>query len=199
MSPTPSPTLDSSERPWLLLSTLQHFAYCPRQASLILDGVWSDNHLTVSGDVAHERVDQVGTDHRRGIRAHHHVELVCRRLWIRGVGDTVEEGPNGVLTPVEHKLGRGTGDLTPSIVQVVAQALCLEEMTGRSVEEAVVYVVGERRREVIKVSEYREFVEGVVDQAREELEDTVAAPVFEARRCRSCSVLGSCQPKGWLL
>ena len=103
---------------WLTLSALEHYAYCPWQARLLQDGVWADNYLTVQGAAAHERVDTPGTDSRRGVRVHHHVPLGSRRLRVYGVADSVEERPDGSLMPVEHKLGRGAGDLRPLILQV---------------------------------------------------------------------------------
>ena len=185
---------------WLLISTLQHFAYCPNQAALIRDGVWLDNHLTVSGELAHSRVDARGTDRRRGARAHHRVALASGRLGVHGIADTVEEDAQGRLTPVEHKLGRGAGELFPSIVQVVTQALCLEEMTGQVVEQAALFVVEERVREPIEVAKYREEVVALIGRAHAELTSGLGRPSFSSRRCRSCSVLNVCQPRGsrWL-
>lgn len=179
---------------------MQHYAYCPNQAALIRDGVWLDNHLTVSGDLAHERVDELGTDHRRGRRAHHRVALVCHRLKIHGIADTVEEDESGQLAPVEHKWGRGAGNLFPTIVQVVAQALCLEEMTGRKLQCGAVFVVQERVREAVDIETYREDVEALIVQARADLIRALPRPDYASRRCRSCSVLNACQPKGalWL-
>ncbi|MGC3995387.1 MAG: CRISPR-associated protein Cas4 [Propionicimonas sp.] len=178
------------------MSSLQHYAYCPSQASLIRDGVWLDNHLTVSGDLAHERVDQLGTDRRRGKRAHHRVSLVSHRLGIHGIADTIEEDDFGQLSPVEHKWGRGAKDLFPTIAQVVAQALCLEEMTGRHVRECAVFVVQERIREPVDVDAHRDAVENLIVAARKDLAGVPPRPVYVARRCRSCSVLNACQPKG---
>lgn len=178
------------------MSTLQHYAYCPSQAALIRDGVWLDNHLTASGDIAHERVDSVGTDYRHGVKAHHRVALKSERLRIRGVADTIEQHRDGRLVPVEHKLGRGAGDLFPSIVQVVAQAMCIEEMTGSTVEECALFVVAERRREPVMVTEYREAVEQLIGEAHQELAAPSRPPVFQPRLCRSCSVRNSCQPRG---
>lgn len=185
---------------WLLLSTLQHFAYCPSQAFLIRDGVWADNHLTVSGDIAHERVDNLGTDRRRGVRAHHRVRLASARLRVQGIADTIEEDSSGTLVPVEHKLGRGAGDLFPTIVQVVAQALCLEDMTGHSVPLAAVFVVSERRRESIIVDDYRDAVESLIFHAHRDLCLAPPMPKYSSRLCRSCSVVNSCQPRAaeWL-
>lgn len=111
---------------WLRISLVEHYAYCPRQAYLLVDGVWADNHLTVQGTAGHERVDSGGIDYRRGVVVHHRVALVSQRLRLHGFADAVEQHKGGQLLPVEHKRGRGAGDVFPSLAQAVAQAICLE-------------------------------------------------------------------------
>lgn len=188
------------EPDWITLSALQHYAYCPEQARLLRDGVWTDNHLTVEGDAAHERVDQRGIDNRRGVRAHHRVELVSQELGVYGVADTIEEAQSGDLAPVEHKRGRGAGDLGPTIVQVVAQALCLREMTGHAVAVGYIFIVKERRRERVVVDDHAGRVRRLIGEARAELaRERVAAPTYQPRICNRCSVAGACQPGGIVL
>jgi len=68
---------------WLTLSALQHYAYCARQAWLLGDGVWADNHLTVRGIASHERVDSGVTDRRHGLRIHHRVILASSVLRVQ--------------------------------------------------------------------------------------------------------------------
>ncbi|NYI70144.1 CRISPR-associated exonuclease Cas4 [Naumannella cuiyingiana] len=181
---------------WLRLSLLQHYAYCPTQASLILDGTWLDNHLTVEGDTAHERVDQPGFDQRRGVRVHHRVQLHSDALRIHGIADAIEEDVDGRLMPVEHKRGRGAGDLWPTTVQVVAQALCLAEMIGQPVPEAAIFVVRERRREYVDVATHSGRVIELVTEARRRLRVGAIPGVYERLRCKSCSLQNSCQPRG---
>lgn len=182
---------------WITLSALEHYAYCPWQARLLQDGVWADNYLTVQGTAAHERVDTSGVDSRRGVRVHHHVPLASRRLRIHGVADSVEERLDGSLVPVEHKLGRGAGDLRPLILQVTGQALCLEEMRGVQVHEVAVFIVAERRREVFLTSQWRAETERVIAAMRANLSAPPRGrPGYEPSRCRRCSVLEACQPHG---
>lgn len=183
------------EQDWLRLSTLQHYAYCPRQAALLVDGVWADNHLTVEGTAGHERVDSGVIDHRRGVVVHHRVPLTSESLRIHGIADAIEQHQNGRLLPVEHKRGRGAGDPFPSVVQAVAQALCLEEMLGVEVPEVALYVTKERRRDIYLTDDFRTRVVELVEQARWHLRDTIA-PVFKAKLCKSCSVQNACQPRG---
>lgn len=180
---------------WVTLSALEHFAYCPWQARLLQDGVWADNHLTVQGTAAHERVDTPGVDSRRGVRVHHSVALANRRLRIYGIADSIEEHSDGSLIPVEHKWGRGAGDLRPLILQVTAQALCVEEMRGRAVVQGVIYVVSERRREVFLVDDWRAETEAQITALRADLTLSVhTPPTYRAHLCRRCSLLEACQP-----
>lgn len=184
-----------AEQGWLRLSTLQHYAYCPRQASLLIDGVWADNHLTVEGAAGHERVDSGVTNHRRGIVVHHRVPLTSERLRLHGFADAIEQHKDGRLLPVEHKRGRGAGNMFPSIVQAVAQALCLEEMLNVEVPEVALYVTKERRRDLYRTDEYRGRVMDLVGNARQRLRGDIE-PVFKAKLCQSCSVQNACQPRG---
>lgn len=182
---------------WITLSGLEHYAYCPWQARLLQDGVWADNYLTVEGSAAHDRVDSQGIDSRRGVRVHHRVPLASRRLRLYGVADSVEERPDGTLMPVEHKLGRGAGDLRPLILQVTGQALCLEEMRGVQVHEVAVFVVAERRREVFATSHWRDETEAEIAAMRVSLgSPALGRPNYRAARCRRCSLLEACQPNG---
>lgn len=188
------------EPAWITLSALQHYAYCPEQARLLRDGVWADNRLTVEGDTAHERVDQRGSDRRRGVRAHHRVELVSHELGVYGIADTIEETASGDLTPVEHKRCRGAGDLGPTIVQVVAQALCLREMTGLAVSVGYIFIVKERRREHVVVDDHAGRVRKLIGEAHTQLaHERVTAPAYQPRICNRCSVAGACQPGGLAL
>lgn len=181
---------------WLTLSALEHHAYCPWQARLLQDGVWADNHLTIQGSAGHERVDTPAVDSRRGVRVHHRVPVASQRLRVHGIADSVEVRADGSVTPVEHKWGRGTGDLHPLVVQVTAQALCLEEMLGLVIDSVVVYIVGERRRETFATADWRAATEKEIAATRAMLSaGAVSPPQYSARACRRCSLLEACQPR----
>lgn len=66
MSPTPAPPVELTP---VTLSALEHYAYCPRQAGLILleDG-YVDDAATVRGTLLHHRVHEPGEDNRPGVR-----------------------------------------------------------------------------------------------------------------------------------
>ena len=57
------------EEDWLLLSGLQHFAFCRRQWALIhIEDQWAENYRTVDGHLMHERVHDQKFRESRGDR-----------------------------------------------------------------------------------------------------------------------------------
>ena len=76
--------------------------------------------------------------------------LASRRLGLAGVADIVEfhrAGDGETPYPVEYKRGKPKLHRADE-VQLCAQALCLEEMTGRPVPEGALFY-GETRRRVV--------------------------------------------------
>lgn len=191
--------MEDAEREPIPLSALQHAVYCLRQAALIhLERLWADNRFTAEGHVMHAAADKPGARHQRGVRRVHALPVACRRLGIAGVADLVEfhlEGDGERAFPVEFKRGKPKKHRADE-VQLCAQALCLEDMTGRAVPEGALYYGETKRR-----------VDVTFDKALRALTvDTIAAlaAVFESRttpppttetaRCRACSLRDQCQP-----
>lgn len=131
------------------LSALQHAVYCLRQAALIhIERVWEENRFTAEGRVVHDTA-HIPAERRRGkMRRVMALALACRRLNIAGVADLVEfrdEGDGEVAYPVEYKRGKPKLHRADE-VQLCAQALCLEEMTGRPVPEGALFYAETKRR-----------------------------------------------------
>ena len=124
------------------ISALQHAVYCLRQAALIhIERVWAENRFTAEGRVLHDVTHEAGTRKERGVRRVTALPLACRRLNIVGVADLVEfrRGEGGETAfPVEYKRGKPKRHQADE-VQLCAQALCLEEMTGRAVPEGALF------------------------------------------------------------
>jgi CRISPR-associated exonuclease Cas4 len=96
--------------------------------------------------------------------------------------------------PVEYKHGprrvREHDDL-----QLCAQALCLEEMTGKPVlRGAIFHHSSRRRREVVFHSHLRENVETTVAAIRTMFSSKMLPPPVNDARCRHCSLQESCMP-----
>ena len=53
----------------IMISALEHYAYCPRQCALIhVEQSYEENVFTLRGNRAHERVDEPGRETREGVR-----------------------------------------------------------------------------------------------------------------------------------
>src|SRR5689334_20612357 len=116
---------DDEER--VMLSALEHYAYCPRQCGLIhLEQVFDENLYTLKGHMAHERADTPTTRSEEGMRVERGLPLWSRRLGLTGRADVVE-WHGDVPYPVEYKVGRRREWIYEAL-QVCAQGMCLEEM-----------------------------------------------------------------------
>ncbi len=76
---------------WLLLSGLQHFAFCRRQWALIrIEDQWAENYRTVDGHLMHERVHDQKFRESRGDRLTvRGLAIPSARLGISGQCDAV--------------------------------------------------------------------------------------------------------------
>lgn len=181
----------------LPISALQHLVYCPRQCALIhVERLWSENALTAEGRVLHSRQDEPGFETRGGICTRRSVRVFSRRLGIHGVCDGVEEilAPDGSVsryTPVETKHGRPKRDRC-DVVQLCAQALCLEEMHGVRVEEAFLFYGQTRRRLAVPIDEsLRAETLRLIAELREMLEERVTPPPVVERLAHAEDAAGA--------
>jgi CRISPR-associated exonuclease Cas4 len=182
------------------LSALQHAVYCLRQAALIhLERAWAENRFTAEGAVLHEVADKGGARRARGVRRVNALPLASRRLGLVGKADLVEFAPDGrggeTPYPVEYKRGRPKLHRADE-VQLCAQGLCLEEMTGQAVPAgALFYAETKRRVEVPFDAALREETEAAARAMAEVMASGVTPPPTPHRsRCRACSLLDLCRP-----
>jgi len=180
----------------LNVSALNQYAYCPRRCGLIyLESEFSDNIHTMRGNAEHERVDMSGwITTRDGARAEYTLPVWSEQLGLIGRCDVVEFWPDGTIYPVEYKHGArkkwGNDDL-----QLAAQALCLEEMTGKVVTRGAIYHHGSRRRREVAITpDLREQVKQTVAAIRAMLKSGKLPPPANDARCRECSLKEICQP-----
>jgi CRISPR-associated exonuclease Cas4 len=196
LCPTGSPSLNHSEADESLpLSALQHWLFCPRQCGLIhIERVWAENLFTAEGRIFHERADAGQPESRDGIRILRAVQVASVRHGLHGIADVVELR-GGVPYPVEYKRGRPKSHRADE-VQLCAQGLCLEEMTGQSVPEGALFFGTARRRKIISFDDtLRDLTLDIARQARDAINSGILpGPVFETRRCTSCSMHDLCRP-----
>ena len=181
------------------LSALQHWCYCPRQCALIhVEQVFADNLHTLRGQAVHHQVDQPGVETRAGVRVERALPVWSDRLGLIGKADVVEFEADGTPYPVEYKVGsraKAAWIAACDDLQLAAQALCLEEMTGKPVPVgALFYAKSKRRREVRIDAALRQRVEQAGAAVRALLDYAVLpAPSFD-ERCEKCSLRDLCQP-----
>lgn len=197
----------------LPLSALQHLLFCERRAALVhLEQMWEENIYTVEGHHLHERADSGEVDVRDGVRCVRSIPLVSRRLGLSGRADLVELRPlpageigGAVLPglpglwrpyPVETKRGQGRPHrYREYMVQLCAQALCLEEMWGGKVPEGAIFFHRSRRRREVRMGL---ALRQETETAAARLHQLIAArrtpePVREPK-CDRCSLLPRCLP-----
>ena len=185
------------------LSALQHWAYCPRQCGLIhLEQAFDDNLHTLRGQAVHQQVDQPGVEIRKGVRVERALPVWHDELGLIGKADVVEFEPDGTPCPVEYKQGsrhKAADIAAADDVQLAAQALCLQAMTGREVAAGAVYYASSRRRRVVAITPaLRDQVGEIAAAVRAMLAGGVLPPPTpDVRRCPNCSLRDRCQPEAW--
>ena len=183
----------------IALSALQHYRFCPRQCALIhIEQAWEENRLTAQGRVLHENTDRPGdrSAGTEGGRIATAVPLHSRRLGLYGVADTVEFLPDGTPFPVEYKRGKPKPD-TRDAVQLCAQALCLEEMTGREVPRGALFYGETRRRFPVEFdAKLRVETEGLARDTFFMIRSGQTPPAtYDAAKCDACSLISLCRPR----
>ncbi|MHB8949103.1 MAG: CRISPR-associated protein Cas4 [Rhodoferax sp.] len=186
------------------LSALQHWRYCPRQCGLIhLEQVFDENVYTLRGQALHAKVDKPGVETAKGVRVERALPLWHDELGLVGKSDVVEFLAGGVPYPVEYKHGsrNKAADIAAcDDLQLAAQGMCLEAMTGKPVNEGALYYATSKRRRVVAITEQlRADVAQTADAIRQMLASGDLPPPLvgeqAAKRCKACSLLERCQPQ----
>lgn len=190
----------------LPLSALQHLLFCERQCALIhIEQAWAENRFTAEGRIMHERVDEAGRESRGRVRTANGLPLRSLRLGLSGKADAVEfhrEGDGGSDAasvwrpfPVEYKRGKPKQN-DCDLVQLCAQALCLEEMLEVAVPEGALYYGKPRRRLAVVFAELlREKTREAARRLHELINSGHTPQARYEKKCESCSMLSVCMPK----
>ncbi len=201
-----------SEDELLMLSGIQHIAFCERQWALIhIEQQWIEYSLTLEGHYLHERVDDpFKTSQGRGAVALRSVHIVSYELGLYGIADVVELVPtdsqvNSIQNPcykgywhpvpVEYKRGKPKPDERDE-VQLCAQAKCLEEKHGVHISSGYLYY-GEthHRHEVLFDKELRDKVFGYAMRMHELFDKRYTPLPVYAKHCKTCSLYNICLPE----
>ncbi|MBI1821685.1 MAG: CRISPR-associated protein Cas4 [Nitrospirae bacterium] len=177
------------------ISALNQYTYCSRRCALIhVEQTFEENIYTMRGRDLHERTDTPEeSGWEDGIRIERALPLWNNRLGLIGKADVVEfhgETPY----PVEYKHGR-LHKYENDDLQLCAQALCLEEMTGQPVPRGAIFHHSSRsRREVAFDHELHNLVEITIKAIRGMFSSKTIPPPVNDARCRNCSLQEACMP-----
>jgi CRISPR-associated exonuclease Cas4 len=186
------------EEALIQLAALRHYMVCPRQCALIhIEQIWHENLFTAEGRILHDSAHSSKTEKRGNIKTVTGLRLRSLRLGLSGQADVVEFHREGKLWrpfPVEYKRGRPKKGLE-DMVQLCAQAMCLEEMLAIEVPEGAMYYGKTRRRlPVIMSAELRNITKETSLAVHDLLEQAKTPPPLATERCRPCSLAEACQP-----
>lgn len=200
-----------SEEQLVMISALQHLAFCERQCALIhVEQQWADNRATVLGELLHEKVHTEGKESRGVVRTARSLRLVSYRLGLVGQADVVEflktddaqlgvklSGCRGYWSPfpVEYKKGKAKKDNVDRI-QLCAQALCLEEQLGVEISEGALFYGANRRRvSVLLDNSLRELTEEFAQRLHVLIDSGITPAAIYSPKCKNCSLYDLCSPK----
>lgn len=184
-----------AETDYIPIAALNQYAYCPHRCWRIFClGGFVDNQYTIEGTSLHDRVHTVGAGQREETWQIRAVWLKSERYRLIGKSDLIEE-QDGRWYPVEYKRGH-RGEFENDELQVCAQALCLEEMTGQPVTLGYLYYAQSHQRQPVEISAAlrQRTLEAI--EAVTRLLNTGAMPIADySPRCEGCSLYSQCLPK----
>lgn len=198
-----------SEEDYLLLSGIQHFAFCRRQWAIIhVEQQWAENYRTTAGELMHKKAHDEGSFEKRGnlliVRG---LRISSHELGVSGQCDVVEfhQDEKGIElfgydgkwhpVPVEYKRGtlkRNNADE----LQLCAQAICLEEMFQTTILDGYLYYGENRRRSYVEFTDnLREEVKKMTKEMHELFRRGYTPNVKSTKQCKACSLENLCVPK----
>jgi CRISPR-associated exonuclease Cas4 len=111
-----------------------------------------------------------------------------------GKSDLIEF-ENGDYYPIEYKRGR-KGEWDNDELQVCAQALCLEEMTGKNINSGYIYYAQTHQRQLVEITpELRSNTIATIEAVKMLLFTGAMPKSVKTKRCDGCSLFARCLPQ----
>lgn len=201
--------MEYKEDDFLMLSGIQHFKFCRRQWALIhIEQQWAENVHTVVGELMHKKAhDPMITEKRKDVLIARALPVSSRSMGISGECDVVEfhkcedgvslHGHRGLyeIFPIEYKKGKPK-TTEEDILQLTAQAMCLEEMFSAEILKGAIFYGETRKREEITFSdELRKEVREMFTEMHQYYDRKYTPRVRWNKGCNGCSLKDICLPK----
>jgi len=177
------------------ISALEHYLYCKRQCALIHnEGIFTDNVLTISGNLDHERVDTESCFYEHNVRKETSFPVYSSKYGITGIIDVVEFLNDGNIYPIDHKHGRKI-IWEQAAVQLCAYVLCIEEMFNVAINRGAIYHASSKKRSEINIDEkLRKKTQTAIIETRELLISGYLPQAEYGSICKNCSLINDCMP-----
>ena len=179
----------------VFIASLNQFNFCPHRCwRMFYAGEFEDNQYTIEGTSLHDRVHTMGEGHREDTWQVRAIWLNSERYGLIGKADLIESEA-GELFPIEYKRGH-KGEWDNDAIQVCAQALCLEDMTGKTITKGYVYYAQSHQRELIEITEVlRHETLATIEQVKQLIETGKMPKPIYSKRCKGCSLYAHCLPQ----
>ncbi len=180
---------------YISIAALNQYSYCPHRCwRMFCAGEFADNQYTIEGTSLHDRIHTLGAGHREEIWQIRAVWLKSEQYRLIGKADLIEEN-NGVWYPIEYKRGH-RGEWDNDELQVCAQALCLEEMTGKTVTQGYLYYTHSHQRQTVPISaQLRSSAIATIASVQTLLQTGTMPKAIYSKRCQGCSLYEQCLPQ----
>lgn len=197
-----------NEEDYLQLSGIQHFAFCRRQWALAyIELQWNENVRTVEGKLLHEKAHDVTSAEKRGdLIISRGMPIYSRKLGVSGECDVVEfrRVENGItltgregqfeVIPIEYKRGRPKEN-DVDLLQLAAQAICLEEMLCCCIPYGYLYYGETKHRKKVEFNDsLRQKVKDMFEEMHQYYERRYTPRVKRSKACNACSLKDICLP-----
>jgi len=180
---------------YISIASLNQYTYCAhRWWRMHGIGEFVENEYTIEGTSLHDRVHNLSEE----------IDSDCyqvRAIWLKsdhyqliGKADLIESA-SGMIYPVEYKRGK-RGEWDNDEIQVCAQALCLEEMTGQSIDTGYLYYAQSHCRQEVSIDQtLREMTIETIQGIHTLLETGTRPKPIYGPRCKGCSLYSRCLPQ----
>lgn len=184
-----------NETDYIPIAALNQYAYCPHRCwRMFCAGEFIDNQYTIEGTSLHERVHTLGEGNREETWQIRAIWLKSERYKLIGKSDLIES-ESGRLYPVEYKRGH-RGEWDNDELQVCAQALCLEEMSGQPVTTGYLYYAHSHQRQPVEISpQLREAAIATIELITALFSTGMMPKAAYTKRCSGCSLYTQCLPQ----
>ena len=185
----------NSSDDYINIASLNQYSYCPHRCWLIhCAGEFIDNQYTIEGATLHERVHTMGAENREEIYQIRAIYLKSDQYQLIGKSDLIELA-NGEFYPIEYKRGP-KGGWDNDQLQLCAQALCLEEMTGKNINFGYIYYAQTHQRQLIEITpELRRNTIATIVAVKTLLFTGAMPKSVKTKRCDGCSLFSRCLPQ----